>query len=47
MRFNVEVDEMGRTILVLDEDFVEELQVQEGDVIPWNFIEDNLVLLEF
>lgn len=47
MKARIEVDEMGRHILILPEDVVEDFQVAEGDIVSLDFPEDCLMLVEF
>ena len=46
MTARIEIDEMGRTILILPEDIVEEFQLEEGDIVSLKQIKD-CVLIDF
>ena len=46
MKLRVEVDEMGRTIIILPEDLIEDFTIEDGDIIEASLMEDNLLILE-
>lgn len=47
MKLRVEVDEMGRTIIILPDDLVEEFSLEHGDALGVDFPEDDLMIIEF
>lgn len=44
MKSRIEVDEMGRTILILPEEVIEEFALEDGDTARLELSEDVLVI---
>ena len=47
MTVRIEVDEMGRYILLLPDDVVEDNMLEDGDTATLEFIEDGIVEIHF
>ena len=47
MKLRIEIDEMGRTIMILPEDLVEDFQIDKGDIVTAQFPEEQLMLVDF
>ena len=47
MKTRIEVDEMGRFILILPEDVIEEYMVSDGDSVMLDFTDDTNLLVQF
>ena len=47
MRTKIEVDEMGRFILLLPDEIIEEYGLDEGDLVPYEMLEDGVLILDF
>ena len=47
MNLRIEVDEMGRHVLILPEDLIEEYQLDDGDSVQAEFIEDGILEVNF
>lgn len=43
----IEVDEMGRYILLLPDDVVEDNMLEDGDTVTLEFLEDGIVEIHF
>lgn len=47
MKTRIEVDEMGRHILILPEDIVEEYSLEDGDTVVATISEDGTLYIQF
>lgn len=47
MRLRIEVDEMGRHVLILPETIVEEFSLEDGDFVNAEFPEDEIMEIHF